>query len=144
MTIQQIRLAVSKTLTDKFITEELKGWPPSLPQFISFGNDPIDYEGAFYRCLNKEPEGRPEQFVYENSAFNIRRMTQKEAERFHKRELIRAIELESQGRLVLNADMPLQLTEHSTVNLNDIERENHRDKPHRFTDRINNLRKAKK
>lgn len=142
MTVKEIRNSVFKALTDKKVMERLNGWPPSLPEFIALGGEDVDYDGAFYRCLNKAPEGRPEQFVYENSAFNIRRLSQKEAERFHKKELDKAIDLEKRGLLRLNSEMPLQLTEHSTVNLNDIERENYKDKPHKFTDRINKLRKG--
>lgn len=143
MTVKEIRNSVSRVLTDKKVMEKLNGWPPSLPEFISLGSEDVDYDGAFYRCLNRKPEGRPEQFVFDNSAFNIRRMTQKEAERFHKKELDKAIELEKRGLIKLNSEMPLQLTEHSTVNLNDIERENHKGKPHKFSDRINALRKNK-
>tara|TARA_R110002012_G_C11456037_1_gene592262 strand:- start:39 stop:413 length:375 start_codon:yes stop_codon:yes gene_type:complete len=123
--------------------DKLNGWPPSLPEFISLGREQVDYTGAFYRCLNRDPQGRAEQFVYENSAFNIRRMTQKESERFHKAELDKAINLEARGLLRLNSDMPIGIAQHSTVNLNDIERENHKGKQHKFSDRINALRKGK-
>jgi hypothetical protein len=143
MTIKEIRTSVSKVLTDKKVMDKLNGWPPSLPEFIALGGEEVDYSGAFYRCLNRKPEGRPEQFVFDNSAFNIRRMTQKEAEKFHKNELDKAIDLEKRGLLKLNSDMPLQLTEHSSVSMSDIERESYKDKPHKFSDRINALRKGK-
>lgn len=128
MTVKEIRISVSRALTDELVMEELNGWPPSLPEFISLGSEKVDFDAAFQRCVSKEPQGRAEQWVYENSAFNIRRLSQTDAERFHKKELKKAIEMEKSGKLVLNSEMALALPPNSVKNVNDIEREKYEEK----------------
>lgn len=117
MTIQQIRTSVSKSLT------EGNGWPPSLPEFINLGYEQIDYHAAFMRCLAKKPEGRVEQWVYENAGYNIRVSSHEAAERLHKKFMNEGIEKEKRGELELQDDMLVALSVNSVKNMNDLKRE---------------------
>jgi len=65
LTVNEIRQAMAKVMTCPITVKQLNGWPPSLPQFISYAKGEIDYDGAFTRCLAKKPEGRIEKYVYQ-------------------------------------------------------------------------------
>lgn len=117
MTVEQIRISVSKSLT------EGNGWPPSLPEFIARGTEAIDYDAAYFRCLNQKPEGRVEKWVYEKAYYNIRTQGDKEARKDHKRFMKQAEELEKRGELTLPEEELIGLPVHSVKNLNDRKRE---------------------
>lgn len=119
MTVEQIRTSVSKFLLSG------NGWPPSLPEFIAGGSEEVDFHAAFMRCLNKEPQGRAEQWVYENAGWNIRTASHEKAERMHKKFLQEAIEKEQRGDLQLNEEMLKALPVNSVKNDNDLAREDY-------------------
>lgn len=117
MTIPQIRVSVTKSLT------EGNGWPPSLPEFIALGSEQVDFEGAYFRCLNKKPDGRIEQHAYERVYFNVRASSDDKARQVHKRAMKDAVELDRRGELKLNEDELKALPIYSVKNMNDLERE---------------------
>ena len=142
MTVSEIRISISKCcLTKKDKTRD--AWPPSLPDFIANGKEQIDYDAAYYRCLNKSPSGRLETWVYEKAYFNIKSSSDESARKQHKRFMDEAENLESMGRLVLNEEELLALPVNSVKNMNDLKREEFDASgvKHRFADRINALRK---
>ncbi len=98
------------------------GFAPTLPEFLRFCNG-IDYDEAFYRCLNQAPEGRVERWVSEQVGYNVRVETHRQAQKIHQRYLDMAIKMERRGELVLPEDLPLVLAEHSAVSLTDKIRE---------------------
>ena len=109
------------------------------------GHDEVDFDMAYSRLLNKEPQGRVEQWVYERAAFNIRRESDDKARKSFKRFMKEAMELERLGKLELNEDMLKALPPNSVMNVNDLERQKYEQsgKTHKFADRINALRKGK-
>lgn len=117
MTVEQIRASISKFLLSG------NAWPPSLPEFIGGGTDEVDFHAAFMRCLNREPQGCAEQWVYENASFNIRTASHENAERMHKKFLQEAIKKEQRGDLKLNEEMLKALPVNSVKNDNDLARE---------------------
>ncbi len=141
LTPQQLRFGVDKCKEKIFSGN---AWAPDMADFLAMihGHDEVDLDMAYSRLLSKVPEGRIEQWVYERAAFNIRRESDTKARQMFKRYMKEAMELDKQGKLETNEDILKALPRVSTVNLNDIERENHKDKPHKFTDRINKLRKG--
>lgn len=98
-------------------------WPPDLAEFLAMihGQTDVDYQAAFFRMLNKEPDGRIEQWVYENAQFNIRAMSHEKAERAHKKFMIEAHEKDRKGTLVLAKEEMLALPVHSVVSVTDRE-----------------------
>ncbi len=142
LTPQQLRFGVDKCKEKIFSGN---AWAPDMADFLAMihGHDEVDLDMAYSRLLAKSPEGRIEQWVYEKAAFNIRRESDTKARQMFKRYMKEAMELDKQGKLETNEDILKALPRVSTVNLNDIERENHKDKPHKFTDRIKALRKGK-
>lgn len=141
LTPQQLRFGVDKCKEKIFSGN---AWAPDMADFLAMihGHDEVDLDMAYSRLLAKSPEGRIEQWVYEKAAFNIRRESDTKARQMFKRYMKEAMELDKQGKLETNEDILKALPRVSTVNLNDIERENYKDKPHKFTDRINKLRKG--
>lgn len=119
---EQIRKGILK------VREEIRSgnkWAPDLADFLALihGHTDIDYHAAFMRCLNKEPQGRVERWVYENAGYNIRTASHEAAERMHKKFMKEAIQKEQQGKLVLNDDRLKALPPNSVKNTNDIARE---------------------
>jgi len=117
MTVAQIRSSASKSLT------EGNGWPPSLPEFIALGTESIDYDAAYSRCIRQKPEGRVEQYVYDDAYFNIKTQSDKDARRDHRRFMRDAENLELRGELVLKSEELLALPMNKERNMNDIERQ---------------------
>lgn len=105
-------------------------WPPDLSEFLALihGHTDIDYHAAFIRCLNKEPQGRIEQWVYENAGWNIRTSAHDKAERMHKKFIQEAIEREKRGTLKTNDDILKALPVNSVKNDNDIAIERYEEK----------------
>lgn len=122
LTGQQLRKGVDKCKEQIFSGN---AWAPDLADFLALihGHTDIDYHAAFMRCLNKEPEGRVEQWVYENAGYNIRTASHEAAERMHKKFMKEAIQKEQQGKLVLNEDRLKALPPNSVKNINDVARE---------------------
>lgn len=97
-------------------------WPPDLSEFLALinGHTDIYYHAAFIRCLNNEPQGKVEQWVYENAGWNIRTAAHDKAERMHKKFMLEAIKKERQGTLKTNDDMLKALPVNSVKDDNDI------------------------
>lgn len=110
-------------------------WPPDLSEFLALinGHSAVDFYAAFTRCMDRKPLGRAETWVFQNSGFNLRAVSQDSAERMHKKFLKEAIEKERRGDLVLHEDMPLGIAEHSVKNVNDIAREEYLEKNGQYT-----------
>lgn len=125
---------------------EGNGWVPSLPEFIQLGRPQIDYEAAYFRCLNKSPDGRLETWVYEKAYYNIRGASDDRARKMHQRYMKEAEELESRGKLKLNDEELIGLPVHSVKNVVDVEREKFKGSgcKNPFEERIKNLIKNKK
>lgn len=123
-------------------------WPPDLADFLALihGQTDTDYQAAFFRLLNRKPEGRVEKWVYENASFNIRALSHEQAERSHKKFMLEGFERERNGTLILGEEELLALPIHSVKNLNDLKREEFEASgvKHKFADRIKNLVKNKK
>jgi hypothetical protein len=100
-------------------------WAPDMADFLAMihGSSDTDFQGAFWRCLNKCPEGRIEKWVSENIGYNVRVSPHHEAERMHKKWMLDAIEKESRGDLHLQEEGLKALPVNSVKNLNDITRE---------------------
>ena len=122
MTVTEIRTSVSKTLL------EGNGWPPSLPEFVSLGKGSVDYDAAYFRCLNKSPQGRVETWVYENAYYNIKSAADDKARRMHRKFMSQAEDLEREGKLQNHDEMLKALPVHSVKNLNDLVREEYQEK----------------
>lgn len=137
---------MAKVMTCPVTVKQLNGWPPSLPQFISYAKGEIDYDGAFTRCLAKKPEGRIEKYVYQQCSYNVRVSTDTEARRIHKREMNLAVELDRKGDLELQEEAVKALPVNSVKNENDLARERYEasGKRNPIQDRIDAIRKAKK
>lgn len=122
LTNEQIKKGIDQCKSKIFRGD---AWPPDLAEFLAMihGHTDIDYHAAFMRCLNKEPQGRVEQWVYENTGYNIRTASHEAAERMHKKFMKEAIQKEQQGKLVLNEDRLKALPPNSVKNTNDIARE---------------------
>lgn len=73
--------------------------------------------------MNKDPQGKVEQWVYENAGWNIRTAAHDKAERMHKKFMQEAIEKEKRGTLKTNDDMLKALPVNSVKNDNDLARE---------------------
>ena len=123
-------------------------WPPDLADFLALihGQTDTDYQAAFFRLLNRKPEGRVEKWVYENASFNIRALSHDRAERSHKKFMLEGFERERNGTLVLGEEELLALPVHSVKNVNDLAREKFEESgaPNPFADRIKNLIKKGK
>lgn len=120
---EQIRIGVSRC-EDKIIKGDQ--WPPDLAEFMAMihGHTDVDFHAAFFRCLEKKPVGRIEQWVYENASYNIKRLSHEQAERSHKKFMLEAIERDKRGELLLNSEiMQKALPEKVERNLNDIHRQ---------------------
>lgn len=122
LTNEQIKLGIDRCKQKIFGGN---AWPPDLAEFLALihGHSEVDYHAAFLRCLSKSPEGRIEQWVYENAGYNIRVSTHEAAERMHKKFMREAIEKDSRGELKLNDEMLKALPVNSVKNDNDLERE---------------------
>lgn len=124
-------------------------WPPDLSEFMAlvYGQSESDYDAAFFRCLNKDPQGRVEQWVYEKAYFNIRSSSDEQARRMHKRFMKEAEQLEREGKLKLNKEELLALPPNSVKNMNDLAREKWEEKHGKTINprlqKIMNLRKSK-
>ncbi|HIF9075752.1 TPA: hypothetical protein ACX6NV_000583 [Photobacterium damselae] len=120
-----------------------KTWVPSAADFlkISRGIADIDYEQAFFRCLNREPQGDIEQYVFENHMWDLRRMDADRAARFFKKYMDSAAALYASGKLVLRKDMPIGIAKNTTVSVTDIERNKFAESgcTHKFQGRINEM-----
>lgn len=111
------------------------------------GHTSIDFQSAFFRCLEKKPEGRIEQWVYENASYNIKVMSHEQAERAHKKYMLAAIEKEKNGKLILNKEILAKaLPEKIERNLNDIKRQEFEESggANPFAERIARLRESRK
>ncbi len=143
---QQLRNAILKC------REIIRGgdtWAPDYAKFmaIASGRTEVDYFAAFHRCLDKKPEGRVEQWVYENASFNIRSMSHENAERSHRKWMNEAIEKDRRGELILNEEILAKaLPEKVERNVNDIKRQEWEDSGKKcpFQDRINKLKGIKR
>lgn len=142
---QQIKLGVDKCKERIFSGN---AWAPDLAEFLAMihGHTDVDYQAAFFRMLNKKPEGRVEQWVYENASFNIRSMAHEKAERAHKKFMLEGFEKERRGELVLAKEELLALPVNSVKNLNDIKREEFESSgvKNPFADRIKKLTESRK
>lgn len=100
-------------------------WPPNMANFLAMvhGHSDIDFQGAFWRCLNKKPAGKIEQWVSQNIGYNVRVSSHDNAARLHKRWMMDAIERDSRGELVMPGEKLRALPVHSVKNLNDQKRE---------------------
>lgn len=98
-------------------------YAPSLAEFISLCSGATDLEGAYFRCLNKKPEGRVEKWVFENAFFNMRSASDDLARKIHRKFFEQAVRLDARGELVLNSEKLKSLPPNSVKNLNDLERE---------------------
>ena len=140
---EQLRKGVNKCKERIFNGD---AWAPDLADFLALihGHTDVDFQAAFQRCLSKSPEGRVEQWVYENAGYNIRASNHDSAERMHKKYMKQAIEMERQGKLVLNEDRLKALPPNSVKNVNDIEREKFEQsgKKNPFQERIDKLIKG--
>lgn len=119
---EQIRKGISK------VRENIRSgnaWAPDLADFLALihGQSEVDYHAAFMRCLAKAPEGRVEQWVYENAGYNIRVSSHESAERMHKKFMKEALMKERRGELRLNSEMLKALPPNSVKNTNDLARE---------------------
>lgn len=124
-------------------------WPPDLAEFMAMihGHSSTDFQAAFFRCLEKKPEGRIEQWVYENASYNIKVMSHEQAERSHKKYMLVAIEKEKNGQLMLNKEILAKaLPEKIERNLNDIKRQEFEESGsvNPFADRIAKLKGIKR
>lgn len=120
---EQIRLGVAKC-EEKILSGDQ--WPPDLAEFMAIihGHSDIDFQAAYLRCVEKKPVGRPEQWVYENCMYNLRRMGQDQAERAHKKYLLEAIQRDKNNELELKSELLARaLPEKVDRNLNDIKRQ---------------------
>ena len=137
LTPQQLRQGVDKC-KEKILSGN--AWAPDMADFLAMihGHDEVDFDMAYSRLLNKSPEGRVEQWVYERAAFNIRRESDDKARKSFKRFMKEAMELERLGKLELNEDMLKALPPNSVMNVNDLERQKYEQsgKTHKFADRI--------
>ena len=144
LTPQQLRQGVDKC-KEKILSGN--AWAPDMADFLAMihGHDDVDYDLAYFRLINKEPEGRVETWVYEKCAFNIRRESDDKARRTFKARMKEAMELERLGKLELNEDILKALPPNSVMNVNDLERQKYEQsgKTHKFADRIKTLRKGK-
>ena len=143
---EQLRLGVSKC-EERILSGNQ--WAPDLAEFMAMihGQTSVDFQSAFFRCLDKKPQGRVEQWVYENASYNIKRMSHDQAERSHKKYMLEALEREKKGSLLLNAEvMAKALPEKVDRNLNDIKRQEFEQSGKRnpLQDRIDKLRKIKR
>jgi hypothetical protein len=122
LTDEQIQLGMDKCKQKIF-----KGdyWAPDLSEFLALihGHSSIDFHSAFLRCLNKNPEGRIEQWVHENAGYNIRVSSNEKAERMHKKYMMEAIDRDNRGDLILNEDRLIGLPQHSVKSVTDLARE---------------------
>lgn len=105
-------------------------WPPDLSEFMAlvYGMTESDYDAAYFRCLNKEPQGRVEQWVYEKASYNIRTASDDKARQLHKRFMKQAETLDREGKLRVNEDELKALPPNSVKNLNDLKREEYEQK----------------
>ena len=143
---EQLRLGVNKCEERILYGNQ---WAPDLAEFMAMihGQTSVDFQSAFFRCLEKKPQGRVEQWVYENASYNIKRMSHDQAERAHKKYMLEALEREKNGSLLLNAEvMAKALPEKVDRNLNDIKRQEFEESGKRnpLQDRIDKLRKMKR
>lgn len=144
LTDEQIKKGIFKCKERIF---EGNAWAPDLSEFLALihGQTAKDFQSAFFRLLDKKPDGRIERWVYEKASFNIRAMSHENAEKAHKRFMLEAIELDRAGKLTLNEDEILLLPVHSVKNLNDIKREEYesKGKTHKFADKLKKMKEDK-
>lgn len=124
---EQLRKGVNKCKEQIF---NGNAWAPDLADFLALihGQTDVDYHAAFMRCLSKTPEGRVEQWVYENAGYNIRVSSHEAAERMHKKFMKEALMKEQRGELKLNSEMLKALPPNSVKNTNDLAREEYEQK----------------
>lgn len=118
-------------------------WPPTVAEAeaMLLTRSQAEYESAYARWMAKQPEGRPEQWVFANASWNLKRTAAgRELSEFIKY-LKQADELERSGQLELPQDELLALPVHSSVSLTDKKHQEFAQsgKAHRFTDRIKRI-----
>jgi hypothetical protein len=122
LTPDQLRKGVNRCKDNIFSGN---AWAPDLADFLALihSRTESDYDAAFFRCLNKNPEGRIETWVYRNASYNIRIAPDNEARRMHRRFMNEADQLDREGRLTLPEDELRALPVNSVKNTNDLARE---------------------
>lgn len=138
----QIKLAIEKC-KERILASN--SWPPELAEFIAMAHGGSSNElGAFFRCINKNPDGWIEKHIAGVIGFNVRSMAQDKAEAYYKKFYRMTMDDVSSGKLRPPIMAHESLPVNSSVSITDIARENFRRSggDHVFKSRIEKLRKA--
>jgi len=97
-------------------------WPPDLGEFLALVSnaEQVDYGAAYTRCIDRNPKGDVEQYVFTEYGYMVRQEADDKARRRHRQYMI-----ETQERKDSGVDLSVKaLPRHSAVHTKDILNDN--------------------